>query len=90
MPAETDFRETGNWKYATPSHRWEKQRRCRLVLLSFPYIVPLYTTPGTMAAAATTSLPVEIGGERNGDYRFTWMRDAAFTLKAHAPELSVK
>ena len=37
---------------------------------------------GTIAAAATTSLPEEIGGVRNWDYRYTWVRDTSFTLEA--------
>ena len=37
---------------------------------------------GAVAAAATTSLPEWIGGVRNWDYRYSWLRDATFTLQA--------
>jgi GH15 family glucan-1,4-alpha-glucosidase len=37
---------------------------------------------GSMIAAATFGLPEEIGGERNWDYRYTWIRDASFTIYA--------
>jgi GH15 family glucan-1,4-alpha-glucosidase len=58
--------------------RWDEAVRRSLVLLKTLADKPT----GGIVAAATTSLPEQLGGPRNWDYRFVWLRDATFTLKA--------
>jgi GH15 family glucan-1,4-alpha-glucosidase len=42
----------------------------------------VFSPSGAVSGAATTSLPETLGGERNWDYRFCWIRDSAFTMAA--------
>jgi GH15 family glucan-1,4-alpha-glucosidase len=44
--------------------------------------VLLFSPTGAIAAAATTSLPERLGGSKNYDYRYAWVRDVAYTIKA--------
>jgi GH15 family glucan-1,4-alpha-glucosidase len=59
-----------------PAGEWSKVVRRSLITLK----ALTYGPTGGMVAAPTTSLPEKIGGERNWDYRYCWLRDATLTL----------
>jgi GH15 family glucan-1,4-alpha-glucosidase len=61
-----------------PDHEWrEPIQRSALAIKGLTFM-----PTGATVAALTTSLPETPGGERNWDYRFTWLRDSTFTLQA--------
>lgn len=79
--SETSFQNTvrfwRNWvNQAANTGRWQdivnRSAITLKLLTSYKY--------GSTVAAATFGLPEQVGGQRNWDYRFTWIRDAAFTM----------
>jgi len=71
------------WKSWARSHQHYEGAYADLVSLSGRVLHGLtFQQTGALVAAPTTSLPETIGGERNWDYRYAWVRDASLTLNA--------
>jgi GH15 family glucan-1,4-alpha-glucosidase len=70
------------WKKWVSKCRYNGRWRETVIRSALALKLLTYEPTGAIVAAATCGLPEEIGGVRNWDYRYTWIRDSAFTIYA--------
>lgn len=70
------------WRQWTERLKVPEAQRDRVLRNALALKLLLYSPTGAITAAATTSLPEGIGGSKNYDYRYAWVRDAGYTIKA--------
>jgi GH15 family glucan-1,4-alpha-glucosidase len=73
-----------SWRQWSSQVTWEGTGREQILRSALALKTLVMARTGAVAAAATTSLPESIGGPKNWDYRFCWIRDAALTIDALA------
>jgi GH15 family glucan-1,4-alpha-glucosidase len=82
-PFERDLDETRlYWREWAASCSYDGTYQYAMIRSALALKLCTFEPTGAIVAAPTTSLPEQIGGVRNWDYRYTWLRDSAFTLGA--------
>lgn len=83
--ADIDDRITvsdGEWRDWSARIAYTGEHRAAFIRSVLALKLLLFSPSGAIAAAATTSVPEGIGGAKNYDYRYAWIRDAGYTIKA--------
>ncbi len=80
---DADFDETLRyWREWSAKCRYQGPYQREVSRSALALKLCTFEPTGAIVAAPTTSLPESIGGQRNWDYRYTWLRDSSFTLEA--------
>ena len=75
-------RTVAGWQEWSDTFSWDGPWRDQVLRSALVLKLLLHSPTGSIAAAATTSLPEGLGGGKTWDYRYTWVRDTAYTLDA--------
>ncbi len=75
-------RTIANWKAWSDEFSWQGDWSEAVLRSALALKLLIYSPTGSIAAAATTSIPESREGSKNWDYRFAWVRDLAYTVRA--------